>query len=478
MTYDDVQLFVDGTWVDAESGDSLPVTNPATGETIGAVARAGRPDLDRALAAADRGFRVWREVSAFDRAALLRRAGGLIRERADDIAVLLTLEQGKSLVEARIETLLAADVLDWFAGEAQRTYGRLIPARAPRVLQMVVKEPVGAVAAFTPWNFPVNQTIRKIAAALAAGCSIIVKGPEETPASPAALVRALSDAGLPAGVLNLVYGVPAEISEYLIPHPTIRKVSFTGSVAVGKQLAALAGQHMKRTTMELGGHAPVLVCDDADPVAVAELFSAFKFRAAGQTCISPTRFLVHEKIADEFLDHFVRGAGRVRVGNGLDVDTQMGPLIGERRVRVLEELVAEAVARGARIEIGGHRIEGPGSFFEPTILTGVAPDMRIMNEEPFGPVALVSRFTELPAAVEEANRLPVGLGAFAFTSSAATASLLSTALDTGMLTINHLGLGLPEVPFGGIGDSGYGSEGGADAIEPYLTPKFVTQLSA
>lgn len=478
MTYPNTRLFIHGEWADAASGATLEIENPSNGDVIGTVARAGPADLDRAAESSLQGFAAWRNVSAFERAAILRKAAVLIRERAEGIAVNLTTEQGKPLHEARGETLLSADVLEWFAGEAQRTYGQIIPARAPGVRQLVIKEPVGPVLGLTPWNFPINQTIRKIAAALAAGCSIIVKGPEEAPTGPAALVEALTDAGVPAGALNLVFGVPAEISEHLIPHPAIRKVSFTGSVAVGKQLAALAGLHMKRTTMELGGHAPVLVTADVDVAALARTFTAFKFRAAGQTCISPTRFLIEQPVYDEFVAGFAEGARGVKVGDGFAADTQMGPLIHERRLHTVEALVSDAVDRGAKIEAGGRRIGNCGAFYEPTIVSNVDPSMRIMNEEPFGPVALVSPFTSLDDAIAEANRLPVGLGAFAFTRSAATAQRLANEIQTGMLSLNHIGFGLPEVPFGGIGDSGYGSEGGSDAIEPYLTPKFITSLAS
>jgi succinate-semialdehyde dehydrogenase/glutarate-semialdehyde dehydrogenase len=477
VTYPNTQLFIDGAWTDAEAGAVLEVENPSTGEIVGTVARAGPADLERAAESALRGFASWRKTSSYDRAGILRKAAGLIRERAEGIATNLTTEQGKPLHEARAEVLLAGDVLDWFAGETQRAYGQIIPARAPGVRQLVVKEPVGPVLGLTPWNFPINQTIRKIAAALAAGCSIIVKGPEETPTGPAALVQALSDAGVPAGVLNLVFGIPAEVSEHLIPHPAVRKVSFTGSVAVGKQLAALAGLHMKRTTMELGGHAPVLITADVDVDALAKTFTAFKFRAAGQTCISPTRFLIEEPVYERFVAGFAEGAKGVKVGDGFAADTQMGPLIHERRLHAVEALVNEAVERGARVEAGGRRIGNRGAFFEPTILSHVDPSMRIMNEEPFGPVALVSPFTSLDDAIAEANRLPVGLGAFAFTRNALTAQRFADEIETGMLSLNHIGFGLPEVPFGGVGDSGYGSEGGSDAIEPYLTPKFITSLA-
>ncbi len=475
MMYPQVRLFIDGAWSDAADGRSLDVRNPATGEVIGQVACASRSDLDRALAAAERSYKVWRKVSAYDRSKVLREAARLMRERARTIAELLSLEQGKPLREALAEVQVSADLFDWFAEEGRRTYGRVVPARVSGVYQLVVKEPVGPVAAFTPWNFPVSQTVRKVGAALATGCSIIVKPPEETPASPACLADIFKEAGLPDGVLNLVYGNPPEISNYLIPHPVIRKVSFTGSVPVGKQLAALAGQHMKRATMELGGHAPAIVFDDADLDKAASLLAAAKFRNGGQVCVSPTRFLVQQASHDAFVEKLVGHAQAIKVGDGLTEGTHMGPLVNERRVQAVDTLIAEAVAAGARIETGGRRAGNKGSFFEPTVLTGLKAEMRIMNEEPFGPVALVSTFNSFDDVVTEANRLPYGLAAYAFTRSVKTATDLGAELETGMLTINHLGLALPEVPFGGMKDSGYGSEGGSEALEAYLVTKFISQ---
>jgi succinate-semialdehyde dehydrogenase/glutarate-semialdehyde dehydrogenase len=473
--YPDVLLLIDGEWTKSASGRSMPVVNPATGETIGTVAHAGTDDLDRALAAAAKGFAAWRKVSAFERSKLMRKAADLLRSRADHIAPLLTQEQGKPLPEAKMETLAGADVIDWFAEEARRAYGRVIPARAEGVYQLVVKEPVGPVAAFTPWNFPINQVVRKLSGALAAGCSIIVKAPEETPASPAELIRAFVDAGVPAGVVNLVYGVPAEISEYLIPHPIIRKMSFTGSTVIGKQLAALAGAHMKRVTMELGGHAPAIVFDDADVDVASKLLAASKFRNAGQVCVSPTRFLVQEKLYDTFVDRFVTAAQKVKVGDGLEAGTQMGPLANPRRITAMETLIADAAKNGAKIRTGGNRIGNKGNFFEPTVLTDVPLSARVMNEEPFGPLAVISPFETFDDVVTEANRVPFGLASYAFTRSAKTANAIANAVEAGMMTINHIGLALPEVPFGGVKDSGYGSEGGSEAIEAYLNTKFVTQ---
>jgi succinate-semialdehyde dehydrogenase/glutarate-semialdehyde dehydrogenase len=473
--YQDTQLFINGTWGPAASGRTLPVVNPATHGQIGTVAYAEKADLDRALEAADKGFKVWRKVSPFERCKIMRKAADILRERADKIATLMTLEQGKPIGEAKMEVLAGADVIDWFAEEGRRAYGRVIPARAEGVYQLVVKEPVGPVAAFTPWNFPINQAVRKLSAALSTGCSIILKAPEETPASPSELVRAFADAGVPAGVINLVYGSPSEISSYLIPHPVIRKITFTGSTPVGKLLAGMAGQHMKRATMELGGHAPAMVFKDADVATAAKVLVAAKYRNAGQVCISPTRMLVQDDVFKEFVDKFVEGAKAVKVGNGMDASSTMGSLANPRRVTAIEGMVQDAVSKGAKLETGGHRIGNKGYFFEPTVVSDVPKTARAMNEEPFGPLALISRFSSLDDVVEEANRLPFGLASYAFTSSTKTATAIGSQVEAGMMTINHFGLALPEVPFGGMKDSGYGSEGGTEAMEAYFNTKFISQ---
>jgi succinate-semialdehyde dehydrogenase/glutarate-semialdehyde dehydrogenase len=473
--YTNTSLFIDGAWSPAAAGRTIPVVNPANGEVIGTVAHAERADLDRALEAADKGFRAWRKVSAFERSKVMRKAADLLRQRADAIAPLLTLEQGKPLPEAKMEVLAGADVIDWFAEEARRTYGRVIPARADGVYQLVIKEPVGPVAAFTPWNFPINQVVRKLSCALAAGCSIIVKAPEETPAAPAELIRAFADAGVPAGVMNLVYGVPAEISEYLIPHPIIRKMSFTGSTAIGKQLAAIAGAHMKRVTMELGGHAPAIVFDDADIDTASRLLAGAKYRNAGQVCVSPTRMLVQEGVYARFVDSFVQHTKALKIGDGLEASTNMGPMANPRRIAAMEAFIGDAAKRGAKVHTGGKRIGNKGNFFEPTVITDVPMDARVMSEEPFGPLALIAPFGSFEDAVTEANRLPYGLASYAYTRSAKTANAIAAEVETGMMSINHHALALPEVPFGGVKDSGYGSEGGLEAIEGYLNTKFVTQ---
>lgn len=473
--YKDTQLFINGKWVEGQGGKPIDVLNPVSNERIGSVSVASQSQLQAATEAAEKGFKVWKNTSVFERSNILRKAATLLRERADATAHLLTQEQGKPLAEARAEVNVSADIFDWFAEEARRAYGRIIPARDRAVRQTVFKEPVGPVAAFTPWNFPVSQTARKLGAALAAGCSLVVKPSEDTPAAAAVLAQVLHEAGIPDGVVNFVYGVPADISNYLIAHPAIRKVSFTGSVPVGKHLASLAGKHMKPATMELGGHAPVLVFGDADIEAAAKTMSQSKFRNAGQVCVSPTRFLVEECAIDQFVDIFVTETKRVTVGSGLDVENNMGPLVSERRLEAIESLVADAREHGAKLATGGKRIGNSGNFYEPTVLTNITRDMRIMNEEPFGPVALMIPFQDIDEALQEANRLPFGLASYAFTKSAATISELERGIEVGMLSINHLGLALPETPFGGVKDSGYGSEGGSEAIESYLTTKFVSE---
>ena len=474
MTYPHTRLFIAGEWQDAADGKTLAVFNPATGLEIGRVAHAGIPDLDRALAAAQKGFEVWRDVPAFERAKIMRRAAALMRERAADIGAVLTQENGKPLPEAKGEAMAAADIIEWFADEGMRVYGRIVPSRSLAVSHLVLKDPVGPVAAFTPWNVPINQVVRKLSAALASGCSMLIKAPEETPAAPAALIQAFADAGLPAGVVGLVYGDPAEISSYLIPHPIIRKVTFTGSTPVGKQLAALAGQHMKRVTMELGGHAPVIVCEDADIALAVKSAGAAKFRNAGQVCISPTRFLVHESIQKEFGAALAQYASGLKVGDGTAEGTTMGPLANPRRLTAMAEFTQDAVQQGATLALGGERIGTTGNFWQPTVLTDVPLTAKVFNDEPFGPMAAVRGFSKLEDAIAEANRLPYGLAGYAFTRSLKNAHLLSQRVEVGMLWVNQPATPSAELPFGGIKDSGYGTEGGPEAMEAYLNTRAVS----
>jgi succinate-semialdehyde dehydrogenase/glutarate-semialdehyde dehydrogenase len=470
-------LLIDGEWRAGTHAQRATVRDPATGEALGAVTLASQQDMEQALEAARRGFEVWRKTSAYERARVLGRAADLLRERADTIASLITQEQGKPLAEARLEAAGAGDHVDWYAEEGRRAYGRLIPPRQRGARQIVLREPVGPVAAFSPWNFPVGQLVRKIAGALAAGCSVIAKGPEETPSSCIELCRAFQDAGVPAGVVNLLFGVPAEVSSFLIQSDVIRKVSFTGSVPVGRSLGALAAQHLKRCTLELGGHAPFIVCDDADIDAAAALGAGLKYRNAGQVCASPTRFFVQSAVYDAFVDAFSNHAGRLVVGNGAAADTQMGPLANARLVDAMASFVADARVCGASVRTGGSRIDGTeGFFFQPTVLADVPDHARVMRDEPFGPIATMLRFDTLDEVIARANALPFGLAAFAFTRSIATATRIADDLECGMVSINHFGLAAPETPFGGVKDSGYGSEGGSEGLEAYLQPKFVSQV--
>ena len=474
VSYPNTELFINGKWRAASSNDWLDVINPATEESVGKVAVAQISDLDEALDAANAAFKLWRNTPPFARYKIMRRAADLLRERADSVAKIMTIEQGKPIAEAKGETMLGADTIDWYAEEGRRAYGRVIPSQLANVNQIIIKEPVGPVAAFSPWNFPINQAVRKISGAVAAGCSIILKGPEDTPASCAELVRAFVDAGIPDGVINLVYGVPADISNYLIPHPIIKKISFTGSTAVGKELASLAAQHMKLSTMELGGHAPAIVFNDADLTAALDVLTTQKFRNAGQVCVAPTRFLVQDELYEKFVDGYVKLAKEVKLGNGLDSSTSMGPLAHDRRLAAVEELVQDAVDLGAKIHCGGQRPKNVGYFYPPTVLTGVPKSARMMNEEPFGPIIPISSFKTVDEVLMEANRLPYGLSAYTYTASSETADRVGREIESGIIGINHHGQPAVETPFGGIQDSGQGKENGSEGLESYMHSKLIS----
>lgn len=473
--YEDLRLYIDGEFIAAQGRREQDVFDPATGDVIGKLPHATREDLDRALAAAQRAFPAWRDTSPLERSRILRKAADLLRERAPGIGRNITLDQGKPLAEAINEVKNCAEHAEWHAEEGRRIYGRVIPPRHPAVRQLVVRQPVGVCAAFTPWNFPASQAIRKIGAALGSGCTLVLKGPEDAPSAIVALARVFHDAGLPAGCLNIVWGVPHEVSDYLVRSPIVRKVSFTGSVPVGKQLAALAAQHMKRTTMELGGHSPVLVFEDADVERAADLLQAFKFRNAGQVCVSPTRFYLHEKIHDRFLARFLEKTREMKVGAGLDESTRMGPLAHERRVPAMEQFVDDANRRGARIEFGGERLSDRGNFFAPTVVTELPDDAMLMTTEPFGPIAPFARFNDFDDVIRRANALPYGLSSYVFTTSSRYANAAANALEAGNVNINHFGQAIAEAPFGGVKDSGWGSEGGVETFDGYLTTKFITQ---
>lgn len=469
--YPHIQLYIGGHWREAES--SQPILNPADETVIGQVPVACEADLSDALDAATAGFATWSRTAPAARAETMLRAAALMRARIDEIAHAITLEHGKPLEQARLEVVRGCEFIEWDAAEGQRTYGRVIPS-APGIRYMVLHQPIGTVAAFSPWNFPVSQPCRKIAGALGAGCSIIIKASEETPAGALHIARAFHDAGLPAGVLNLVFGVPAQVSGYLIPRQQVRLVAFTGSTAVGKKLTELAARSMTPVLMELGGHAPVIVCDDFDPVAAAEMSAVRKVRNAGQVCTSPTRFFVHKDVFEDFTRAFVERTKAVRVGNGLDAGTELGPLANGRRVETLEALVMDARTRGARLLTGGERLGTRGYFFAPTVLAELPDDAKAMREEPFGPMALINPVTSLEEALEKANALPFGLAAYAFTHSARNVGLLADGVEAGNLSINTLEASVAETPFGGVKESGYGREGGAEGIMNYTVVKTVS----
>jgi succinate-semialdehyde dehydrogenase/glutarate-semialdehyde dehydrogenase len=473
--YTDLALYIGGAWLNGDGRHSEDVVNPATEKPLARLPHAGASDLDSALEAAKKGFDLWRATSAYDRAKVLRKAASLVRERAEPIARIMTQEQGKVFPEAKVEVIVTADIIEWFAEEGRRAYGRIIPGRGKGTRQMVLQEPVGVVAAFTPWNFPTLTPARKIGASLAAGCSIIIKPSEETPGSCVELVRCFVDAGLPPGVLNLVFGVPANVSEHLIASDLVRKISFTGSVPVGKHLAGLAAKGMKRATMELGGHSPVVVFADADPEKTADTIAAFKYRNAGQVCISPTRFYVQEPVYDRFLKRFTEFANAIKLGDGLEQGVTMGPLANARRLDAMEAIVNDSKSRGGKIVTGGKRRGNQGYFFEPTVITDLPDDCKLMTQEPFGPVAPVVPFKSFEEVVARANSLQFGLAAYAFTGSAQTATAIGDALESGMVGINSVAVSAPETPFGGVKESGYGHEGGIEGLEAYTVKKFIAQ---
>jgi acyl-CoA reductase-like NAD-dependent aldehyde dehydrogenase len=475
--YPKLSLYINGEFLSGGGRKEQDIINPADGQVIGKLPHATKQDLDTALQAAERAFASWKKSSPIERAKVLRKVAELARERAQDIGRGITLDQGKPLAESVGEVVACSEHADWHAEECRRIYGRTIPARVPGVTQTVWREPVGVVAAFSPWNFPFNQAIRKITAAVGAGCSIVIKGPEDTPSAVVAIAQLFHDAGLPPGVLNVVWGVPSEVSDHLIASPIVRKITFTGSVQVGKMLAAKAGALMKRSTMELGGHAPVIVCDDADVDLAVKLLVPFKFRNAGQVCISPTRFYVQEGVYDKFVGAFVERTKGMKVGSGLEEGVRMGPLAQQRRVPAIAGFVDDAQERGATVLAGGAPMPGQGFFFAPTVIADLPEDSRLMTEEPFGPVAGMVRFKSIDDVLRRANSLPFGLASYAFTGSVKNAHALASGLEAGMVSINHIGLALAETPFGGIKDSGIGSEGGLETFDGYLTTKFVTQMN-
>ncbi len=473
--YPNLELYIDGQWLNGDGRAGEDVINPATEKSLARLPHASTADLDHALEAAKKGFAVWCATAPSERAKIMRKAADLLRERHDAISKTLVQEQGKAYPEARAEVRTSADIIEWYAEEGRRAYGRIVPGAFKGIRQIVVQEPVGIVTAFTPWNFPTLTPARKIGGALAAGCSLILKASEETPGACVELVRCFADAGVPAGVLNLVFGVPSEVSEYLLSKDAIRKISFTGSIPVGKHLAALAAKGMKRTTMELGGHSPVVVFADADPEKAADTIAAFKYRNAGQVCISPTRFYVQEDVYPRFLKRFTEYANGIKLGDGLEKGITMGPMANSRRIDAMEGFVNDAKSRGGKVQTGGKRRGNQGYFFEPTVITEVPDDSKIMTQEPFGPVAPVVTFKTFDEVVQRANSLEYGLAAYAFTTSSSTAAAIGDALESGMVGVNSIAISTPETPFGGVKESGHGSEGGIEGLGAYLVTKFISQ---
>ena len=469
----DLKLFIDGVWKSGEGRDAHTVINPVTGGGIAEVPYATAADLEEAIAASARPWPEWRSTDVEKRSAILHKTAALLRERVDHIGAILTQEQGKILAEAKLEVLGSAQLFDWYAEEIKRDYGRTL-VRPAGQLSRVIRQPVGPTATFSPWNFPIYLLAKKVAASLAAGCTVISRPPHETPGCATEMFRALADAGIPTGVAQLVHGDANLISTTLIASPVIRKVSFTGSTNVGKHLMRLAADSMTRITMELGGHAPVLIFDDCDLEKTLDMVVPQKFRNAGQVCVSPTRFYVQSGIYDAFLKGFADRTAKVKMGNGLDADTRMGPLANGRRPDAVGALIEDARAKGARVLAGGEKGDA-GFFFQPTLLADVPNTADIMNDEPFGPVAVTRAFDTFEEAIEQANRLPFGLAAFAFTENGRRANLIGDLVESGMVGINTFAISVADAPFGGVKDSGFGSEGGKEGLESYQVVKAIHQ---
>ena len=475
MSYEKLDLLINGQFRQGSGGDAEDVINPASEEVLGAVPHASTADLDEALDATAAGFETWRNMTALARQAIINKACDIMAADIDRLSRNMTMEMGKPFTESKIELSTGIDILRWYGEEGKRAYGRIIPARVPGLRQMAMKEPVGPASAFVAWNFPCVNVVRKIGAALGAGCSLIIKPSEETPGTAVAIARAFQEAGLPDGVLNMVFGVPDTVSRHVLGDRRIKKLSFTGSVPVGKHLQKLAADNLIRCTMELGGHSPVIVFDDADVDKAINVIGNNKFRNAGQVCISPTRFYVQENVYNKFVDGFTEVASGLNVGNGLDDGVQMGPLVAERRLPIMDDWVADAKDHGATVTTGGERMGNQGYFYAPTIMKDVPEDARIMSEEPFGPVAPVASFKSMDDVVEKANKLEFGLASYVFTSDGKKAKAMEEAINAGMVGVNHPMVAMPETPFGGVNESGYGHEGGTEGLDCFMRTKFVTE---
>ncbi|MEM7061417.1 MAG: NAD-dependent succinate-semialdehyde dehydrogenase [Pseudomonadota bacterium] len=475
MGYEKLDLLINGQFRQGSGGEAEDVINPATEEVLAQVPHASAADLDEALDAAEAGFKVWKDMTALARQGIINKACDILMADIDRLAENLTKEMGKPVGEAKIELAIGIDALRWYGEEGKRAYGRIVPSRVPGARQMVMKEPVGVASAFVAWNFPCMNVVRKVGGALGAGCSLIIKPSEETPGTAVAIARAFQEAGLPDGVLNVVFGVPDTVSRHVLADQRVRKLSFTGSVPVGKHLQKLAAENLIRCTMELGGHSPVIVFDDADVDAAINVIGHNKFRNAGQVCISPTRFYVQENVYNKFVEGFTEIASTLKVGNGLEDGVQMGPLVAERRLPIMEGWVADAQDHGATVTAGGERMGNQGYFYRPTVMRDVPEEARIMSEEPFGPVAPVTPFKSTDEVIDKANKLSFGLASYVFTTDGSKAKAMEGAINAGLVGINHPMVSTPETPFGGVNDSGYGSEGGIEGLEAFLRTKFVTE---
>ncbi len=474
--YPELQLFIDGEWISKGDRKSELVLNPATGEVLGELPHATTADLDRALASSQKGFKAWSSMLPEKRGEILRKAADLLKQRGDQVTKVASMESGKVIAQSRIELHMATEVLEWYAEEGRRTYGRVLTQRQAGSRMLVIRQPIGPVAAFTPWNFPQGNPARKLGAALGAGCSCILKAAEDTPASAILMVKALQEAGVPNGAINLVYGVPGEVCPYILRSGVVRALTFTGSVPIGKELMKICAERMIRTTMELGGHAPVLVFDDVNLEHVLDLCVTAKYRNGGQVCVSPTRYYVHAALYRKFVEGFTARVNKMKIGNQLDESNNMGPLIHARRREAVDALIHDAVKHGATLNTGGEAIAGPGYFYKPTVLSDIPDSARIMNEEPFGPVACINSFTDFDEVIAKANRLPFGLAAFAFTDSGKRLKLLGEQLEAGMIGLNSFAISVPESPFGGIKESGHGSEEGTEGFDACLITKFISEV--
>ena len=476
MAYEKLELLINGKWRQGSDNKAEPVYNPATSETIGDLPHASKADLDEALESNAEAFKSWRNEAPLNRQKIIENACRILESRSNEVAENLTKEMGKPLAEAKGELVIGLDVLRWYGEEGKRAYGRIVPSRMPGMSQTVLKDPIGPVIAFVAWNFPVMNVVRKVGGALAAGCTITIKPSEETPGTAIAIGRALMEAGLPAGVLNIVFGVPSEVSEHLCSSSIPRKLSFTGSIPVGKHLQKLAAENMIRCTMELGGHSPLMVFNDTDIAAAAKISVAGKFRNAGQVCVSPTRFLVQDSVKDQFIKAVLDETNKIKVGNGLEDGIVMGPLIADRRIEIMDSFVKDAVDSGAELNLGGHRLNRDGSFYAPTVLSNVSDNAKIMNEEPFGPLLPIDSFKSVDEVIDRANRLEFGLASYAFTNDPKIVNALKSEIQAGLLAVNSTAVSTPETPFGGIKHSGYGSEGGVEGLDAFLVTRFISEI--